>query len=134
MPLLADNIRSLYGALIIAALSIAGLVYGRDLLMPLAISTCLTFILSPIVTGLVRWRVPHGAAVVGVVIALVAGLVLLSTVFATQVLSLAGDLGGYKANLLEKVRSVTHSAKSDGAIKRATDAIDDDRIRSQQGN
>ena len=61
MPMLADNLRTLHASLMITALVIAALVLGADLLIPLAIATILSFILSPIVKKLVRWRSKPGA-------------------------------------------------------------------------
>jgi predicted PurR-regulated permease PerM len=57
-------------------------------------------------------------------IMLVAAAGILATLFAVQVVSLTGDLAGYRHNLTQKVRSLAQSAKADGSLKRAIDAVD----------
>lgn len=123
MPLLADNLKSLYASLVVSALIITGLVLGREIFIPLAISACLAFVLSPIVGWLSRRGVPAGLAASGIVAFALTAFLLVGTLIVSQMVTLAGDLGRYRATLIEKARSVTHSAKSDGAIRRAADAI-----------
>ena len=123
MPLIADNARALYASLVIFAIVVAGLVLGRDVLIPLAISASLAFILSPIVAWLVARRVPHGLAVPGLVVTVVLALAGLTAVFSAQVVSLAGELSTYQANLVQKVRTLAEAAKSEGALKRAAESL-----------
>ncbi|HRK18388.1 MAG TPA: AI-2E family transporter [Hyphomicrobiaceae bacterium] len=123
MPLVAENLRSAYAALVVAALVIAGLVLGRDVFLPLAIACCLAFVLSPIVSWLTKRRIPRAAAVVGITLVGCAGLGAVGTLVISQGASLAAELGTYRANLVEKIRTVTSSAQSDGVFRRATNAI-----------
>lgn len=123
MPLFADNVRALYASVVIAAAFIAALVLGKDLLIPLAIAACLTFILSPIVARISALRVPHGLAVSGVVLAFVVLIGALSGVIGTQLVSLTGGLSTYQANLVQKVRTLAGAARDDSAFKRASDAL-----------
>lgn len=124
MPLLADNVRNLYASLVVVALVIAALVLGKDILIPLALATLIAFILNPIVRRLIRWRVPEGLAVALVLIGVIALTAVMSTVLTTQMLSLTAELQTYRQNLVEKVRYVSSFGKGDGAIKRATDAVE----------
>lgn len=123
MPLFADNARSAYMALAVAALVVAGLVLGKDVLVPLAVASCLAFILSPIVAWMTSRHFPRAAAVVVVAVLATAGIAAVSALFISQAVSLAAELGTYRANLVEKIRSVTQSAKSDGVLKRAVDGV-----------
>ena len=53
--------------LLAAALIIAGLYFGRDILIPLALAVLLGFVLDPLVVGLRRRGLPHIVAVIAVV-------------------------------------------------------------------
>lgn len=123
MPLFADTIRGAYAALVVAALLVAGLVLGKEVLLPLAIASCLAFVLSPIVSWLQKRGLPRSLGVVFVGLVSTAILVAVSALIISQAVNLAADLGTYKVNLIEKIRTVTQSAKSDGVFRRATDAI-----------
>ena len=123
MGLLGDSIRALYAALVVAAIIVAALVLGRDVLMPLAIAVCLTFILVPIASWLEARRVPHGMAVTGIVVALVIAIGSLSVALSSQLVSLTGDLATYRTNLVRKVRTFIDATKNEGPIKRASDAL-----------
>lgn len=124
MPLISDSSRQLAAALTIAALVIAGLVLGREVLIPLAIATVLSFILSPIVARLTSLRLPRPLSVAVVLLLLVAGIIGLSITFSTQMLTLTASLPEYKQNILTKVRAITGVGRDEGTIKRATDAVE----------
>lgn len=122
MPLLSDTFSKLASALIVAALLIAGLVLGRDLLIPITLAAVLTFILSPIVRRLTQWRLHRGLAVALVMLGLLGAVVGFTGVVSTQLISLTAGIEGYRTNILEKVRAVTGSGESD--ISRAAAAVD----------
>lgn len=122
MPFLSDA-RRLFFALAITAIVIAGLVLGRDILIPLAVATIIAFILAPVVRKLVRLRVPESAAATVVLGGTVAAILALSFVFSTQLLELAASIGSYRGNIIEKVRSVGGNG-GDGMIQRASSAVD----------
>ncbi len=124
MPLLADNVRNLYASLVVVALVITGLVLGKDILIPLAVATLVAFILNPIVIRLMRWRLPEALAVAIVLSGVIALTIVMSTVLSSQMLSLTGELQTYRQNLVEKVRYLSAFGKGDGAIKRASDAVE----------
>ncbi len=124
MPLFADNIRNLHASLIVMALVIAGLVLGKDILIPLALATLIAFMLAPVVRLLASWRVPEGGAD-GVVLAVVLGAVVaMSVVLSAQLLSLAEEFPKYRPNLVEKVRMLKAIGSGEGAIKRAADSVE----------
>src|ERR1700693_93398 len=58
--------------MIIAALLVAALYAGRDLLMPLALAGLLGFVLAPLVRRLTNWGLPNGLSV-ALVVALLLG-------------------------------------------------------------
>ena len=116
MPMLADNLRTLHASLMITALVIAALVLGADLLIPLAIATILSFILSPIVKKLVRWRLPRSLAVVIVLGGGFISAVSLTAVLSTQILTLTAELQTYRENIVEKARWVSSLGQGTGHI------------------
>lgn len=124
MPLLADSLRNLSATLIVTALVIAALVLGQALFIPLAIAIVIAFVLAPVVRWLTARRVPQPIAALGALGLTMAALVGLSLAFSAQLLSLTAELGTYKQNLVEKVRSVTAYGRQDGLIKRAVATIE----------
>ena len=124
MPLIADSIRNLSASLTVMAIVIAGLLLGRDVLIPLALATLLAFDSAPIVRALVARRVPRGLSVTAVMISVVIIIVGASALFSAQMLSLTAELGTYKANLVEKARTLSGSGSTEGVIKRAVDSVD----------
>jgi hypothetical protein len=63
MPMLADSVKNLASFLIVAAILVAALHYGEDILVPMALAVILAFLLAPIVRALRRANIPHSAAV-----------------------------------------------------------------------
>jgi predicted PurR-regulated permease PerM len=102
---------------IIFAIAVAALYLGREILIPLALSILLSFVLSPATTFLRRWglgRVPSVVLVVLIVFALVAGF---ATLVTTQVTSLADNLARYEYNFRAKIRAAEAIAKGGGPLK-----------------
>lgn len=124
MPLLADSIRSLSATLVTAALIIAALVLGRDILVPLALAGISCFVLVPIVVFLKKRGVPQGFAEGTVLLVVVVCMTAASIGLSSQLLSLAADLPQYRTNVLEKVRSIVGSSVPSGLVGRAIDAVE----------
>ena len=124
MPLLADSLRNLSASLIVIALIVAALYVGSAIFIPLAIAIVIAFILAPLVRWLTARHVPQPMAAVGVLAAAILLLVALSFAVSAQLLSLTAELGSYKHNHVEKVRTVAEMGRSDGLIKRAVTAIE----------
>ncbi|HSE41198.1 MAG TPA: AI-2E family transporter [Acidobacteriota bacterium] len=94
-------------------LLIASLYFAKEVFIPLALSILLTFLLTPVVQALQRWRVHRTLAVILTVIVALAVTVSLTWVTVSQVYSLAKDLSKYEGNLRTKIQSVRGSAKHD---------------------
>ncbi len=133
MPMFADNLRTLHSSMMVAALIIAALVLGAELLIPLAIATILSFMLSPIVRRLVRWRLPRSLSVVLVLGGSFVAAASLAAVLSTQILSLTAELQSYRANIIEKVRWVSSIGEGGDTLKRASEAVEalDEAIRQE---
>lgn len=124
MPLLADSIRSLSATLVTAALIIAALVLGRDILVPLALAGISCFVLVPIVVFLKKHGVPQGFAEGAVLLVVLASMTAASIGLSSQLLSLAADLPQYRTNVLEKVKSIVGTSVPSNVVSRAIDAVE----------
>jgi predicted PurR-regulated permease PerM len=108
------DIRRAAAVLVSAAVIIAGLYYGRDILIPLAVAFLITFALNPPVTWLVRQRLPRMLAtslVMAVVVCTLAGL---GVILGAQVRSIAVELPAYQSTILTKLSDLRQSLKAPG--------------------
>ncbi|MGE0055922.1 MAG: AI-2E family transporter [Hyphomicrobium sp.] len=124
MPMLADSVKNLSSFLIVAAIILAALHFGEDILVPIALAVILAFLLAPIVRFMRRARVPHGAAVA---LTLVAAAAIVGSgiyTFSNQMLALTDNIGVYRYNLMNKVKWVTNRSGGDSALARAAEAVD----------
>lgn len=95
--------------LICAALVVAALHFGVDILMPLALALLLAFVLDPLVLRLCRWRWPRALAVAVVLVftgALLAGT---SAFVGSQLVQLGRDLPTYQSTIQKKLRTLRQS-------------------------
>jgi len=90
--------------LALTAFIVAALYFGRDLLIPLALSALLTFLLAPLVTRLERWfgRIVAVLAVVAMIFAATGAA---GWVLTRQVIDLGTKLPDYKENIVTKLRA-----------------------------
>lgn len=123
MPLFAETSAKLASGLIVAALLIAAMVLGKAVLLPFALSVILAFMMSPVVNWLAARRLPHAVGVGLTVLVVVVGSLAAAAILSAQLLSLTADLGNYRTNLVEKVRSLS-GGLSDGIITRASRSIE----------
>ena len=91
---------------IAVVLAIASLYFGKDVLIPLALSLLLSFLLAPHITLLERWKFGRISAVLTVVVLAFALIGVLGWVVAGQLFSLANKLPEYRENLQAKIESV----------------------------
>jgi predicted PurR-regulated permease PerM len=109
--------------LLIAAIVITGLYFGREVLLPLAVATLLSFVLSPPLLFLRRLRVPRLIGV-GIVVAFAFVVIFgLGWLMSQQATQLAGDLPRYQQVLSEKISSLRQSAAGSPALEKATEAV-----------
>ncbi|MGI4954111.1 MAG: AI-2E family transporter, partial [Janthinobacterium lividum] len=103
-------------ALNAAAIVVAALYLGRDLLVPLVLAVLLAFVLAPLVTLLQRARfgkVPAVLVAVALAFAVILGI---GTVVGRQATSLAEGFPAYQATVQEKVKSLTVGAEVIGRL------------------
>ncbi|WP_377807105.1 AI-2E family transporter [Azospirillum sp. A29] len=114
--------------LLIITLIVVTLYLAADILMPIALAVLLSFVLTPIVTRLERWRLGRVPSVLAVVALLFLGIIGFGAVVGSQLGDLADNLPTYQRNIhtkIESLRSATASAGDRGALKQATDAFRD---------
>lgn len=109
--------------LLSAALIIAGLYYGRDVLIPLAFAFLISFALSPLVSRLDSLRLPRGVSVVGVMAVITLLLAGLGLLLGTQLRSLGEQLPIYQSTMQSKVADLRSRLDAPGALDRAVDTI-----------
>src|SRR6187551_3469816 len=88
----------------LTAFVVGALFFARDLLIPLALSALLTFLLSPLVTRLERWlgRILAVLLVAALIFSAMGGA---GWVLTRQLVDLATKLPEYKGNIVEKLHA-----------------------------
>lgn len=89
-----------------AALVIAGLYYGADILVPLILAGLLAFVLEPLVSRLTRWRCPRWLAVTVVMLFTAGALGCTALFVGSQVSQLGHDLPTYQSTIQKKLRTL----------------------------
>ena len=93
-------------ALAAASIVLAGLYLAQDVLIPIALSVLLSFLLSPIVSRLEKWGTPRIAAVVLVVFVAFAAICGLGYAVYSGANDLAVNLPQYQSNITDKLKAL----------------------------
>ena len=112
-------------AVVVTAILIGTLYFGREVFVPIALAILLSFVLAPLVALLQRWHIPRGLSVISVVLLAFLSIFALGGVIATQVAELAGDLPRYQFTMREKIKSLRGTAATSGTLERAADVLQD---------
>ena len=131
---------STLNALLIGVILVAIMYFGRDVLIPLALSGILSFMLAPLVTALQRLRLPRPLAVMVVVLIAFAAIFALGRVLATQVTGLAEDLPKYQETISKKIEGLRSGGGGGGAtleraqivLRQLDKEIEDSQAKSGQ--
>jgi predicted PurR-regulated permease PerM len=113
--------------------AVAALHFAREILLPLALASLVSFLLAPMSERLERWGVPRLPSVLSVVTVAFAVLGLLSWVVVSQLVDLSGNMEQYRENIIAKVRSVAHGSQAFNSVARTLEdvqeelAADDDK-------
>ena len=91
---------------------IAGLYFGRSVLIPITLAVLLSFLLAPLVEILHRIRVPDFLAALLAVALALAAIVGIGGLIGTQVADLAGQVPVYASTIETKIETVQHFAAS----------------------
>ncbi|MES2886875.1 MAG: AI-2E family transporter [Pseudomonadota bacterium] len=109
---------------IAGAVVVAGLYYGRDILVPFALAALLGFVLDPMVGWLKRWRLPRFLAVAVVMLITVAVLGATSLFVGSQVVELSRQLPTYQTNIQTKLQGIRQSLTGRGVLDDASRMVD----------
>jgi predicted PurR-regulated permease PerM len=109
--------------LLIATIVIAALYFGREVLLPLALAILLSFVLTPPLLALRRFKVPRVIAVGIVVTAAFAVIFRLGWLMSREATNLAADLPKYRATLSEKVESFRQSTSESQVLRKAGNVL-----------
>lgn len=110
----------------VAALIIAGLYFGREIFVPVALAVLLSFVLAPFVSRLQSFRLPRVVAVMAVVILGFAIIFSLTGLMVTQASKLAEALPGYETTLRKKIETLRGiTGGGTGTLQRASDVLND---------
>ena len=120
---LVPGLRFMIG-LVIAALVIAGLYFGRSILVPLALAFLLSFVLEPLVARLKRIGVPGMAAVLSVVLATLLVLGAGATLVANEARVLSAQLPSYQNTIRKKLRGLREEMRAPGMFDGAKRTLD----------
>jgi hypothetical protein len=108
----------------VAALIVAGLYFGREIFVPVALAVLLSFVLAPFVSRLQSLRFPRVAAVLAVVILGFAIIFSLGGLMVSQASRLAGALPGYEQTLRNKIESLRGlTGGGTGTLERASKVL-----------
>lgn len=121
--------------LLAAAVVVAALYFGRELLIPLALATLLAFVLAPLNARIRRFGLPRAVAVTAVVAITLGALVGSSVFMAGQVRMLGKELPTYQNNIAEKFDRLRAQLRAPGVFTEASKVIDavESEIAQTQG-
>jgi predicted PurR-regulated permease PerM len=119
----SDSRVALLQGLMIAALVIGALYLGREVLLPLVVAILLSFVLTPPLIFLRKFKVPRVLGVFVVVTCAFCIILALFWVLSQQATELAQNLPRYQHALSEKITALRKSAQSSGFLEKATDAM-----------
>lgn len=91
---------------LIGAIAISGLYFGRTVLIPIILAILLSFLLSPLVAGFRRARLPRPAAVLLAMALSLAGMATTGTVIVSQAATLSKDAPLYAERIATKAASL----------------------------
>ncbi len=114
----SPELKSLLGVAV-AALCVAALYFGRDVLIPIMLAVMLSFVLSPVVNFLQRLRLWRAPAVILTVLATLGLIGLIGTLIGSQAAALSANAPQYARTIEAKVEGVQgYAVKSIAAITR----------------
>ncbi len=109
---------------VITAVVVAGIYFGRPVLMPLALAVLMAFALAPLVGLLKRWHLGQVAPVLISVLLAVVVLTSLGGFMGSQLAKLAAELPRYQTNLAHKIQSVVGGAANNNTIMRLNKTVE----------
>ncbi len=110
--------------LVSSTIIVAGLYFGRDILVPLALAFFLGFILDPLVVRLKRLGMPRPLAVIVVVCMAIAAIIGSGFMLGMQARNLSAQLPIYQRNIQIKLHSFAHTLRGPSIFDGAMTTLD----------
>ncbi len=117
----AESLSGIWAVTLTSAL-LAGLYFGREVLVPLALAALITFLLAPVANRLERW-LGRIAAVLVTMMLVLGGAVTLGWTLGRQAVDLAYQLPSYEENIRAKLISI--QGQGSGAISKVSETMED---------
>lgn len=117
----AESLSGIFAVCLTSAL-LAGAYFGRDVLVPLALASLITFLLSPLVNQLQRW-VGNVVSVLTAMTLVLAATLSVGWMVGSQAMDLAQQLPGYKENIRTKLRAF--QVPSGGVLSRLSETVEE---------
>jgi len=108
----------------IAAVVVAALYFGREVLLPIALAVLLSFVLAPLVRLLQYVRFPRSASVLLVVLLSFGVISGFAALMFTQVSQLAEHLPEYQSTLSKKIDSLRGATTTSGTLQQASQVLE----------
>ncbi len=108
---------------VIVVAVIAGLYFGRDVLVPIALAVLLSFVLDPVARAFARLRIGRVSSVLLAVAIAFAILIGLGAIIGKQVAQLSENLPQYQVIIGQKLQALRSSDFSKGIVEKAADAL-----------
>jgi predicted PurR-regulated permease PerM len=108
----------------IIALVVAALYWLQAVLIPMALAVLLTFLLSPVVDRLQRWRLGRVPAVLVTVVLALSILGGMGWTLTRQLVTLADELPGYSQNIHHRIADLRGASKG-GSMEKVQKALED---------
>ncbi|HVR66297.1 MAG TPA: AI-2E family transporter [Verrucomicrobiae bacterium] len=106
--------------LIASAIVVTGLYFGREILVPIALSLLLSFVLAPGVRLLIRWHVGRITSVLVMVAFTFTAILAVGAVVGTQIGTLAENLPRYESTVTGKIHSLQNALGQISILERAS--------------
>jgi predicted PurR-regulated permease PerM len=108
----------------VLALAVAALYFGREILIPVALATLLSFALEPLATRLRRIGVPRTASVMLAVALALVVIVGVTYLVGRSVMGLIENVPVYQQNIERKIHSLQQGPPGGNVIEKASNAIE----------
>ena len=109
--------------IIIGVAVVAGLYFGREVLVPMSIAILLSFVLAPVTDVLSRLRIGRVASALIAVALAFAILGILGAIIGRQAAQLSENLPAYQVEISKKLDAVRSSAFGARMVEKAADAL-----------
>jgi predicted PurR-regulated permease PerM len=114
-------------------LAIVILYFGHAVLIPIAFSLLLTFLLSPIVDSLERLHLGRVTSVIAVVMWAFSLLAAVGWIVTVQITTLLGELPGYERNIKQKIGDLRQMGKG-GTLEQVQRTVEDIKEEIEKDN